>query len=53
MNVLVFKMDPVHTHVISNRDAGRDVREAIEYWHDQEINVPRKKVVKTKSPTKV
>lgn len=40
-------------HIYSNRDSGRDVREAIEYWHDQEASLPKRKVMKTKSPTRV
>nr|CAB3260813.1 uncharacterized protein LOC100176074 [Phallusia mammillata] len=35
------EIEPTQEHLIMNREAGRDIREAIEYWHEQEYSKPR------------
>jgi len=50
---LYFQLEPLHDHVISNRESGKDIREAIEYWHERDIASPRRKIVKSKTQPRV
>nr|XP_002130149.1 uncharacterized protein LOC100176074 isoform X1 [Ciona intestinalis] len=42
------ELEPTQDHLMMNREAGRDVREAVDYWHEQEFTKPTVKVKKPK-----
>ena len=45
--------EPTQEYLIANRDVGKDLREAMEYWHEQDATKPKPRVKKTELPPRV
>ncbi|XP_076823082.1 uncharacterized protein LOC143469311 [Clavelina lepadiformis] len=50
---IIAELDPVQDKVLMNREAGRDVRDALDYWHDQELLKPKPQAKRTKPPPRL